>query len=98
MAVGFSLETTLQGGESLELYNTYAALATVISKPEVHSCAEDRASLLLCLPLSANEQETPKAGCGVPVAITFLSSQGLSILEHPSLLGPLEWLPLRKVG
>lgn len=60
MAVGFSLETTLQGGESLELNNIYAALATVISKPEVYSCAEDRASLLLRLLLPANEQETPK--------------------------------------
>lgn len=65
MAVGFSLETSLQGGESLELYNIYAALATVISKPEVYSCAEDRARL----PLPANEQETPKAGCGVQRAL-----------------------------
>lgn len=56
MAVGFSLKTTLQGGESLELYKIYAALATVISKPVVYSCAEDRASLLLCLPVPANEQ------------------------------------------
>lgn len=77
MAVGFSLETTLQGGESLELYNIYAALATVISKPKVYSCAEDRARLLLCLPLPANEQETPKVGLGsrellFPVAITSL--------------------------
>lgn len=56
VAVGFSLKTTLQGGESLELYNIYAALATVISKPVVYSCAEDRANLLLCLPLPSNNQ------------------------------------------
>lgn len=79
-------------------------LAIVISKPKVYSCAEDRASLLLCLPLPANEQKKhPRLAVGstellFPVAITFLSSQGLSILEHPTLPGPLEWLPLRKIG
>jgi hypothetical protein len=44
-------------------------LAIVISKPKVYSCAEDRASLLLCLPLPANEQKTPKVGCGVHRAL-----------------------------
>lgn len=60
MAVGFSLKTTLQGGESFEFITfmlPYAALATVISKPVVYSCAEDTASLLLCLPFPANEQD-----------------------------------------
>lgn len=66
----FSQDHTV-GGESLELYNVYAALATVISKPVVYSCPKDRDSLLLCLPLPANEQETTKVGCGVQRALVL---------------------------
>lgn len=68
----FSEDHTV-GGESFELFNVYAALATVISKPVVHSGAKDRDSLLLCLPLPANKQETPKVGCGVQRALILSS-------------------------
>lgn len=84
--------------------NIYATLGSVISKSVVYSCAKDRASLLLCLPLPANKQEHPRLAVGsrellVSVAIRqFPLFPGLGILEHPSLPGPLGWLPLGRLG
>lgn len=100
MATGFPLMTTPQGGESLALYNIYTALATVISKPKMHSCVEDKASLLLCPPFPANDQETLRVGCGGPERpssqwpplFSLLAGALLDLLPHPSLpepLGPL---------